>query len=302
MAAWVRGRRIGAGVATCAVALIATATAQVQYSRGQNVVPVFEGWEPNPDGSYNLLFGYMNRNYEERLHIPLGPNNTLEPGGQDQGQPTYFLPRRNRHVFRLRVAKDFGKKELVWTLTANGRTERAYATLNPDYVLDRQVLYRNNTGIDPVTETENNKPPLVSVEDGQRRTIAVGESLVLTAVASDDGIPPPTPMPRREVGFRSALGLRVAWFVYRGAGDSVTFEPAQFKPYPDHLRGSPWTPGWAPPPLPQDGKFPTRVTFSAPGSYVLRVQAHDGGADGTQDVAVEVRPSAANPTPSSSVR
>jgi len=293
MASLRRIRPIGTSVALSmmgAAALFATVTAQIQYSRGQTVVPVFEGWEPNPDGSSNMLFGYMNRNYEERLHIPIGDGNTIQPGPADQGQPTYFLPRRNRHVFRIRVPKDFGTKELVWTLTVNGKTERAYATLNADYVLDRQVLYRNNTGLDPVKETENNEPPIVAVEGERRRTVRVGEPLTLSAAVSDDGIPKATPMPRREVGFRSALGLRVAWFVYRGPGDNVTFDPAQFKPYPDHLRGSPWTPGWAPPPLPRDGKFPIRATFSAPGSYVIRVQGHDGGADTTQDIAVEVQP------------
>ncbi len=48
------------------VALLASpdvSTAQVQYRRGQNVQPVFEGWERNDDGSFNLVFGYLNRNY-----------------------------------------------------------------------------------------------------------------------------------------------------------------------------------------------------------------------------------------------
>jgi hypothetical protein len=113
---------------------------------------------------------------------------------------------------------------------------------------------------------------------------------MLTAVASDDGIPKPKPAPPGAVGFRTATGLRVAWFVYRGSGDTVTFDPEQFKVYPDFLSGLPWTPGWAPPPLPADGKFPVRLTFSAPGTFVVRVMAHDGGFDATQDVTVTVRP------------
>ena len=43
----------------------------------------------------------------------------------DRGQPTYFLPRRHRFVYRLRVPGDFGKKEIVWTLKSHGKTERA---------------------------------------------------------------------------------------------------------------------------------------------------------------------------------
>lgn len=276
----------------CVVAVFLTAanraTGQIQYSKGQAVAPSFEGWETNPDGSFTLVFGYLNRNYEEHVHVPIGPNNLIEPGGPDQGQPTYFLPRRNRHLFRVTVPKDFGTKELVWTITANGKTERAYASLKPDYAVDARVLFRNNTGLDPAGKTETNQPPVVKIDGALRRHVRVGEPLVLSAIARDDGVPPPTPMPMREIGFRSALGLRVAWFVYRGDGQSVTFDPEQFKVYPDFLDGSPWTPGWTTPPLPSDGKFPVQVTFATAGTYVVRVQAHDGGADGVAEVTVTV--------------
>src|SRR6202521_3017343 len=90
---------------------------QIRYSSGQNVAPVFEGWERNPDGSFNMVFGYMNRNYEETVDVPIGPDNNIEPGGPDQGQPTHFLIRRRQFAFRVKVPKDFGDKDLVWTLT-----------------------------------------------------------------------------------------------------------------------------------------------------------------------------------------
>src|SRR5260370_7902677 len=78
----------------------AGASAQsLTYSRGQNVSPAYEGWEENPDGSFNFLFGYMNRNWEEELDVPLGPENSVEPGGPDRGQPTHFLPRPNHLIF-----------------------------------------------------------------------------------------------------------------------------------------------------------------------------------------------------------
>src|SRR5262245_23603334 len=93
------------------------------YTAGQNIAPVYEGWEQNPDGSFNLVFGYFNRNWEEEIDLPIGPNNNIEAGGPDQGQPTHFLPGRNRFLFRVRVPKDFGAKELVWTLTSHGKTE-----------------------------------------------------------------------------------------------------------------------------------------------------------------------------------
>jgi len=116
--------------------VVAPSYAQIRYAAGQNVVPVFEGWERNADGSFNMVFGYMNRNYEEQVDIPVGPNNALEPGGIDQNQPTHFYPRRQQFVFKVKVPKDWGKKDLVWTLTSRGKTEKAYATLLPFWEID----------------------------------------------------------------------------------------------------------------------------------------------------------------------
>jgi hypothetical protein len=260
---------------------------QVQYRSGQSIAPSYEGYLPNPDGSFDLLFGYMNRNFEEHLYIPVGPDNSFEPAPVDRGQPTYFMPRRNMNQFRVTVPKDFGKNELIWTLTSNGKTERAYASLKPEYILDARGIYRQYTGFDVQGEVERNKPPSVRVQGELKRTVAVGEPLLLTAIASDDGIPKQA---RGRGGpFQGlALGLRVAWHVFRGPGDSVTFDPPQFKVYPDFISGSPWTPGWELPKLPADGSVPVRVRFAVPGTFVIRVLAHDGGAEAYQDVTVTV--------------
>src|SRR5207247_8594714 len=106
------------------------AQARFTYSTGQSVSPAYEGWVPNDDGSATMYFGYMNSNWQQEFDIPVGPDNNLEPGGPDQGQPTHFFPRRNPFLFTLRVPKDFGKKELVWTITADGKPEHADAPLN----------------------------------------------------------------------------------------------------------------------------------------------------------------------------
>ena len=112
----------------------------IKYARGQNVVPVFEGWVTNPDGTFSLVFGYWNRNWEEQLAIPIGPDNHFEPGAADQGQPTFFGPRRGKSLFEVTVPKDFGKKEVVWTLISRGRTEKAYGALVPQEVLTRRMV------------------------------------------------------------------------------------------------------------------------------------------------------------------
>jgi hypothetical protein len=259
---------------------------QLVYSSGQNVVPVFEGWERNADGSFDMLFGYFNRNRDEVVDIPIGPENRFEPGPPDRGQPTRFYPSRNRYWFRVRVPADFGSRELVWTLTSRGRTERAYATLNPGYVTDPSIQQLDLAGINLWwAEAGVNQAPVVRIEGDRRRRVRIGEPLRLVASASDDGIPPAPKKPSR--GRYAWYGLRVAWFVDRGAGE-VAFDPPQFKVYPDFAADSPWTPGWTAPPLPADGKYSVTVTFTSAGEYVLRVMAHDGGRPTTSDVHVAV--------------
>jgi hypothetical protein len=126
-----------AALIAAAIAVLWLSPAGSQIIRtGLTVTPAFEGWETNPDGSFNLVFGYLNRNWEQEFHLPVGPDNNVEPGGPDQGQPTWFFPRRNHFIFSIRVPKDFGKQEIVWSITTNGKTERAYGTLKPDYILD----------------------------------------------------------------------------------------------------------------------------------------------------------------------
>src|SRR5438034_5538009 len=89
--------------------------------RGSSVTGAFEGWYRNPDGSISLLVGYFNRNTKQELDIPIGPNNRIEPGGPDQGQPTHFLTSRQWGVFSIKVPSDFGDRKLTWTLVANGQ-------------------------------------------------------------------------------------------------------------------------------------------------------------------------------------
>ena len=77
------------------------------YSTGQSVSPAYEGWMPNADGSFTMYFGYMNTNWLEEFDIPVGPANDIEPGGPDQGQPTFFAPARQKFLFRVKVPKDW---------------------------------------------------------------------------------------------------------------------------------------------------------------------------------------------------
>ena len=271
--------------------------AQIASPRGQNIAPAFEGWQENEDGSFNLLFGYFNRNWAEELTMPVGPNNNIEPGGPDYGQPTYFYPRRNRFIFKVRVPADFGEKELVWTLTSNGVTERAYGSLLIDYFTDDTVIQNNKGaggGAGGQYELEGNTPPELRVDGPLTRSVKVGETLQLAAFASDDGIPEPRALPPIPFQFRvtpdSASGLWVSWFVYRGEGADVKFSPKQISVWEDIRDGgnSPWSSGWGAPPAPPDGKWKASATFDAPGTYVLRAWADDGGLMTYEDITVVV--------------
>ena len=269
---------------------------------GQNVSPAYEGWEEDDAGRRYFLFGYMNRNWEEELDVPAGPDNSIEPGGPDAGQPTHFLPRRNRFVFRVPVPEGFDEDdELIWTLTTAGVTEQAYATLRLDYLVDDLVQASEQGALgagrsDPTMRA--NTAPVLRIEGDRTRRVRVGEPLALVAVASDDGVPKPRRRRRRnpwrppvQVTVGSATGLRVSWYVYRSDGP-VTFDPPQVKVWEDTRTGanSPWSPGWLTPDPPPDGGWATEVVFDEPGTYVLRCLASDGALGATADVTVTVVP------------
>lgn len=305
----------------------AAAAQSLSYSRGQNVSPAYEGWEEGTDGSRYFVFGYMNRNWEEQIDVPIGPDNSFNIGDADRGQPTHFLPRRNRFVFRVPVPQGFGEKdELVWTLKTQGKVERAYASLRLDYQIDDVVRASETGALGAGTsspEIRANKPPKVEVQGPKTLDAKVGRPIVLTAVVTDDGVPkrrasglagaavanpgsrldvtetrPESQAPVRanretlppaRVTVGKNVGLHLTWYVYRGKG-AVHFSPEQVMSWEDTRAGanSPWAPIWVPPPMPADGRVEVQVTFSEPGVYVLRSRADDGALTGDGQVTITV--------------
>jgi hypothetical protein len=274
---------ISAIFAFFAVASSSVTSAQIRYAAGQNVVPVFEGWEKNGDGSFTMVFGYMNRNYEEELDVAVGADNGFDPGGADQGQPTHFYPRRQQYVFAVRVPTDWGKKDLVWTITSHGKTEKAYGSLWPVWEIDAGTYQQNRGG--PGALGEPDDPPSIKVEGAPQRTAAIGAAVTLDAYVTDDGRPTARPSqsgsnarvegPLTQAMVRLDRGVRlgVIWVVYRGDARAVRFDPRKI-------------------PV-ADGKASTTVRFTAPGTYVLRAYADDGILVASQDVTVTV---GANPS------
>jgi autonomous glycyl radical cofactor GrcA len=290
---------------------VVDAQTRFMYSSGQSVSPSYEGWWPNADGSFTLFFGYMNSNWLQEFDVPAGPQNTIEPGGPDQGQPTHFYPRRNPFLFTIRVPADFDTKELIWTLTTNGKTERAYASLKTDYQIDPQVISTEVGGdFGSLRDAlRTNIPPELKVEGGATRSVKVGEPLTLAAFAKDpDNIParrgPPKPTgegapsitaaalyrPPSSIVASSGPGLRLSWIVYRGKADAVSFSPDQMKTWTDSraYANSPWSPPWTIPAPPPDNKWVVETTFQEPGTYVLRAVASDGSLFTYDNVTVTV--------------
>ena len=204
--------------------------AQVQYATGQNVAPTFEGWEHNPDGTFSLVFGYLNRNYEEELDIPIGTANSISMGPEtygDRGQPTHFYPRRQRFLFRVVVPADWDKKaKVTWTLTSHGKTDQAKGWLQPEWELSEGVIVENMGGGVP---DPDNKPPSVTISAAQTVTLPLNKATLTASAKQTTGFPKPyrkTPSnsrPRLSAS-PSARCVQIKWILYRGPG-SVTFRP-----------------------------------------------------------------------------
>jgi hypothetical protein len=244
---------LAAGVCLLAIQAIGLAQgAPMPHESGQGITPSFEGWFRNPDGTLTLSFGYMNRNYKEEIDVPTGPDNRVEPGAVDQGQPTHFLPRRQTGVYTIAVPAGFAATQrITWTVTANGQSNSVPGHVRPEWEIDALK-----------EATSGNTPPVIRFapqgKTGQgpagirtSLTGTVAKPVTLTVWATDDDV--------RKRESRPGPGLGLNWSKYRGPGP-VTFAAAAPK-----IAG---------------GQATTTATFGEPGEYVLRVLAWD--ASGSQ--------------------
>jgi hypothetical protein len=219
------------------------------HESGQDVTPSFEGWYPNPDGTFNLSFGYMNRNLKEVVDIPIGPNNRIEPGAADQGQPTHFLARRQMGLFTVTVPKDFGKRRVSWTLTRDGRSNTVTGHIDDRWLIDalEDPTIKNKP---PVLRFQQSGPPHLGPRPlAQALTATVGLPATLEAWVSDDKVSLRGDQKQAEI-------LTVVWQKYRAPGE-VTF--AKDRPEVDRATGH----------------VTTTATFKQPGEYWLRLMVND---------------------------
>ena len=267
-------------------------------STGEAIFPAFEGWGPHKDGSIVLLLGYYNRNKVTAVDIPIGPNNRIEPGGPDFGQPTHFEPSRQHGVFAIRVPKDFGTQKLTWTITVNGQTSTVSFWTNPPYWIN---FFENaaNGNQPPVVKFAPEGAALTGPPLGFAQTLSatVGQPLTLRLWASDAptlrkgaeedlaairssgtraAAPPVAIVGGQVIGGAGRGGagrgaaeppdITVNWRKHRAPG-AVTFAADRI---PLHTKKDPKV----------FLEAATTATFAAPGEYVLRAQVNDDSGDG----------------------
>tara|TARA_Y100000994_G_scaffold145845_1_gene119385 strand:- start:1010 stop:1966 length:957 start_codon:yes stop_codon:yes gene_type:complete len=270
---------------------------QLKYDAGQTIQPIFQGWSRNDDGTREMHFGYLNRNYSDEMHIPIGENNFIDMAGLDniQSQPTYFQTRNNRDIFTVTVPADFGNREIVWRLTTQGQTLEAIGWLQAEWEIDEYGGYT------PDPEVLANQPPQLDVQTAS--SVKLPATLELTARVIDDGLPKPKPekeertvnewnrtplltrpanalevptnVPHLQTNVRGTKEkpqppkdkLTVSYSVWRGPAN-ISSEPI----FGEII----------------DGQVTTEITFSEPGEYQLKVHAFDGGKSAYEYVSVNV--------------
>ncbi len=230
---------------------------QMIRDSGRPIVPIFEGWFQNEDGTYTLSFGYASFNLEEALHIPVGQDNFIEPSEFDGGQPTYFKEihrfiRRPWNTLMITVPEDFGDQRVVWTLRNHGET---YSTpghiTSPHYMIENPIAparYQQGTasGYAPFMRFDPAEPWVQGLRGTRVGPLAarVGEPLEIS-VWVDSG----------ETLYERPTSW-LYWVHYSGPGNVVFNE--------DEIQVA-LTEG--------EGMGTTTVTFGEPGDYVLLVQS-----------------------------
>lgn len=260
------------GVLTSGVLLSGQSLPEPRKQFGASVTGAFEGWYENRDGTSGFLVGYYNRNTQEELDIPIGPNNQIEPGGPDMGQPTHFLPSRQFGMFSIPVPKGFTPdNKITWTIIANGKPTIIPLRLHPDYLISPfSEIAVNNTP--PVIKFEEDgaslQGPIATLTNAAVRTTSLSQPLALTIWVTDDmkytsGTNAPMTKPRPPV--------TLVWSKYRGPG-SVAFDktnPVVEPVVAASNAGAAFS-----------GKATANVKFSEAGEYVLHVTANDYSGDG----------------------
>ena len=267
---------------------------------GGTISPAYDGWFDNKDGSRTFMMGYYNRNWEDAIDVPIGPNNHFEPGEPDRGQPTHFLANRNFGMFTITLPKGSTEK-LWWVLTVNGVTQKVPLSQTPDYnITPQHASEEGPTGKynEPaILRFAENGPklqmPVASQANAIARTAVVGVPMTFDFWVDDDALY--ASGSNAPISAKEPL-IEMVVEKYRGAG-KVTVGDTHHKL--TVLKGGKFN-------EPYSAKGTATVTFSQPGDYQIHVTANDlsgpgGGSTGccwtTGLIKVTVTGTSATPPP-----
>ncbi|MDT8427193.1 MAG: hypothetical protein RQ757_00330 [Pseudomonadales bacterium] len=247
---------------------------------GLPVIPIMEGWYANEDGSVSISFGYLNRNTEQTLDIPVGNNNFIEPAEFNGSQPTHFQTGRHTGVFTVTLPADRRDDEIWWHIKAGENPVmkvpgRADSTA---YELDHRP--RPQGSVEPLGWFEEGGATgfgPTGLMSASALQVAVGAELTLTVHARDPSERDPTD-PR----YGKPVPIRLLWSKYTGPGE-VTFTRHPSSPNLEEVldtRGRPMRADSAEQVTLVEGFGTANVigTFSEPGDYIIRTRIDNWAA------------------------
>lgn len=248
---------------------------------GEAVAPMFNGWIAREDGSVTMMFGFANLNREVAVDVPLGPNNFIEPAQLDGGQPTHFPVYRRggfvgvqeRGAFAVTVPAEMAGTEVVWTLTAGGKTYSVpgRATSTAYEMSDGE---RALGSLKPAIRFNPNGPESTGSEGiyASQITTKVGAPVTLTAYVQDRG--------NREAYPENEMllyPLGTEWLLHQGPA-VPEFDQARITGRERAAEGGESAQdasnGWT--------QVTTQATFPEPGEYVVRLRVDNFTAPDSQ--------------------
>lgn len=270
-------------------------------STGNFVAPYFDGWYQNDDGTFTLVFGFMNRNDEDLIEIPLGENNFIEPAMYDGVQPTSFPTvsyggfggPRERGVFGVVVPADF-TGDVWWNLTTGD-----YSTRVPGRLYSPGPVIKGAYELSTSGQAEGSQRPAVGFTEGAE-TWGVEGIWSPETYRTSVGVPVEVTVWAYDRGHRDLLDVNMTLWKHQGpVGGQISFVSLVEPPPPPPpaeagaagagrggLGGRGGAPNLGGPvgpislrqsvriPLqgtaPNQGKF--SATFDMPGEYVIRVR------------------------------
>lgn len=262
-----------------------------QPPHGRQVVPFFEGWYDNGDGTFTLSFGYLNRNLNDPIDIPVGERNYIEPAKYDGVQPTHFIGSHQRGFFAVRIPAAESGQDVWWHIVDEDGTDYKVPGRVTAAAYELDWNPRPHGSVSPLVWFDNERNAVQGPEGikaPRPLTGRVGQPVTIAVSTRDESVRDPSD--RR---FAEPLPARVVFYHFSGpTGAEVTFERHSSTPAPPEPpaggRGGGRGGRAADNEVMLEGVAGTarvNAVFSAPGEYVILAQSDNWRApdSGAQD-------------------